>query len=309
MEEKVKNLMDIYISNKATQTQDTYKLIIEEFYENASVGLEKQTEDIWSYVFYLKNKPGMKSRNDNSKVFSARTINRNIQCLKGFYNFLLNTKKVKFNPFDDKAFRFKTKNLSQKRPTESLQFVNVKRLCNTPDRKTQIGKRDRAALTILFSTGIRRGELVALTLGDFRVTSKSTHYLNIRKGKGDKQRFATLPKWAVHPIMDLRDQRLSEGATVKDPFFVGYRYGIPGTDALKGRAIYDAFIHYRELAGLQGVYTPHSARATAITKLLYDGFTYKEVQQFSGHESVQMVEHYDKRVIGIENAVGKKISF
>lgn len=303
-------LMGIYISNKATSTKVTYGLIIEEFFERYKDDpLKVQIEDVWEYVFYLRTKPGMKARHEDSTEFSPRTINRNIQALKGFYGFLISIKKTEFNPFSDKAFRIKTKNLTQKRPTESLQFTQVRRFCNTPKGNDSIAVRDRAALTILFATGIRRNELVGLTVGDFRYTSTGTHYLVIRKGKGGKQRFATMPKWSIPAVAALRDRRLSEGANQNGYLFVSYRWGEVSKEPLRGRAVYDMFIEYRAQAGLPKIYTPHSARATAITKLLYDGKTYKEVQQFSGHESIQMVEVYDKRVIGIENAAGKNLSY
>ena len=54
-------------------------------------------------------------------------------------------------------------------------------------------------------------------------------------------------------------------------------------------------------AGAGNFVSPHSARATAITKLLSDGFSHREVQEFSRHASIQMVEVYDKRRISIDD--------
>jgi integrase len=55
--------------------------------------------------------------------------------------------------------------------------------------------------------------------------------------------------------------------------------------------------------------TPHSARATAITKLLTDGIPHREVQAFSRHASIQMVEHYDKRRFDVERSPAKGLEF
>jgi hypothetical protein len=48
---------------------------------------------------------------------------------------------------------------------------------------------------------------------------------------------------------------------------------------------------------------------TAISKLLSDGISHREVQEFSRHSSVQMVELYDKRRIGVEDNPGKKLEY
>ncbi len=55
--------------------------------------------------------------------------------------------------------------------------------------------------------------------------------------------------------------------------------------------------------------SPHSARATAITKLLDSGFSHRDVQEFSRHASVQMVEIYDKRRLQVDESPAKKLEF
>jgi integrase len=62
-------------------------------------------------------------------------------------------------------------------------------------------------------------------------------------------------------------------------------------------------------AGAGRYATPHSARATAITKLLADGIPHREVQEFSRHSSIQMVEWYDKRRFSVEQSPAKELSY
>lgn len=50
-------------------------------------------------------------------------------------------------------------------------------------------------------------------------------------------------------------------------------------------------------------------RATAITKLLEDGYCHGSVKDFSGHASVQMIELYDKRKNTIARSVGKNLQY
>ena len=53
----------------------------------------------------------------------------------------------------------------------------------------------------------------------------------------------------------------------------------------------------------------HSARATAITRLLAEGIPHREVQEFSRHASIQMVELYDKRRIGVDKNPGRGLDY
>jgi integrase len=73
--------------------------------------------------------------------------------------------------------------------------------------------------------------------------------------------------------------------------------------------LYRLFKHYCEKAGATQFLTPHSARATAITKLLADGIPHREVQEFSRHSSIQMVELYDKRRLTVEENPGKELDY
>jgi integrase len=61
--------------------------------------------------------------------------------------------------------------------------------------------------------------------------------------------------------------------------------------------------------GLEGDFTPHCARATAITQLLNQGFSHRDIKEFSRHSSIQMVEQYDKRRTSIDDSIAKKLSF
>ena len=78
---------------------------------------------------------------------------------------------------------------------------------------------------------------------------------------------------------------------------------------LSTSGLYSLFTQYCRLAGASKYITPHSARATAITKLLADGIPHRQVQEFSRHSSVQMVEVYDKRRIGVEENPAKDLDF
>ena len=73
--------------------------------------------------------------------------------------------------------------------------------------------------------------------------------------------------------------------------------------------MYNLFISLSKKAGVKGTVTPHYASATAITKILADGVPHREVQEFSRHASITMVEHYDKRRFGVDKSPAKGLKF
>jgi integrase len=105
------------------------------------------------------------------------------------------------------------------------------------------------------------------------------------------------------------NDRKKHGAKETDYLFVGYTGRAGSTPArvpISPAGLYQLFRHYAQLAGVPAHVTPHSARATAITKLLADGIAHRKVQEFSRHSSIQMVEVYDKRRVSVdENPAGQ----
>ena len=73
--------------------------------------------------------------------------------------------------------------------------------------------------------------------------------------------------------------------------------------------VYLLFKHYCQVVGAGTHATPHSARATAITKLLADGIPHRQVQEFSRHASIQMVEWYDKRRFSVDENAGVGLEY
>lgn len=313
MKEKIFNLLEIHCASMSVSTKSTYRGIVKEWrlflkarnFEGATVA------DVWEYVFYLQNKTGIKSRIDGSVEFSQRTIKKNIDCLRGFYRYLKDIEVIKTNPFDKKEFRFKVKQMSQKRPIELLPYEKIKKLLNTPDAKTKKGVRDRALLTAKFATGARVSEVTSIVVGDIKMSPQGQYYITIRRGKGNKQRVQTLPDWAMPDLLKIIEQRRKEGA--KSQCFIFVSYGttpeVPGSARLHRRYVYQLFVNYIKRAGLENIYSPHSARATAITKLLVDGEDYRYIQDFSGHASIEMVVAYDKRRTTLKTCPGKNLKY
>lgn len=333
-----------FLSLKAPNTQRTYLGIINEWCtflggeagsELAARKILKATDlEAIAYKGWLEKRLGQKPRYATSASSSRAlnkkqrfapkrdglqytlanaTIAKKFAALKRMYRMLIASKfDIHENPFDTDKVATPSAQSGQKRPTEMLDFKVVKKIIDLPDSKTPKGLRDRTILSTLFGGGLRRSELVALRLGDVQKTPKGTVYLRLRSTKAKRDADQALPSWAAQDIGRLLESRRESGAQDGDYLFISYRGKgghTPTNEALSDSGLYKLFKTYCLLAGATKFATPHSARATAITKLLSEGISHREIQEFSRHASVQMVEVYDKRRIGVDENPAKDLEF
>lgn len=221
---------------------------------------------------------------------NAPSTRRTKACLmSAFYDKLVMARIIDFNPFLGQMPR-KPSRWAQVRPTEALESADVQALCSAPDATTARGIRDRAILCLLFGGGFRRSEVVGLNIKDVRLVGQ---YCLIRlwKTKNGDVCDQGIPSWAFRAVAAHVKNRVESGAQYGDRLF----------DDLSDSGLYRLFKKYCKQCGFRARLSPHSARATAITKLLTDGHDYRAVQEFSRHSSVYMVEVYDKRFVRRED--------
>jgi integrase len=254
-----------------------------------------------------KKKDGLDATQSNA------TIHKKFAALRRIYRMLVASNLgLSENPFEADKVPPPPKDAGRKRPTQMIDFDLVMEIISLPDTSTAKGRRDRAILATLFGGGIRRSELVALRLGDVRKTSGGTTFLYLRHTKAKRDAEQALPTWAAEPLWSLIAERKADGASDADYLFVGFtgRAGqATSRGAISDTGVYLLFKRYCMAAGAGAFATPHSARATAITKLLSDGIPHREVQEFSRHASIQMVEWYDKRRFDVEQSPARDLSY
>ncbi len=252
-------------------------------------------------------------RDGLQSTLANATIAKKFAALRRIYRMAIATDLgVTKNPFDVDRVPPPSKQAGQKRPTEMVKFELVKEILELPDQNTPKGLRDRAILALLFGGGLRRSEVCGLRIGDVRRTQKGTVFLQLRATKAKKDAHQAIPAWAAKSVQALIQQRVKEGASAGDYLIIGYRGQggkSPSPDPISDNGLYRLFKSYCMRGGAGSSATPHSARATAITKLLSDGIPHREVQEFSRHSSIAMVELYDKRRIGVDENPGKELDY
>ena len=173
----------------------------------------------------------------------------------------------------------------------ALSTPEIEALVNScyEDRKV-IGLRDAAIIAILRSGGIRRQEIVKLTLADLDV---ATGELAINQGKGNKFRLVYLTSEAVAMIEDWLEVRGNLPGALICPVNRGGKITIRHF-AADGDGIYKIVKARAIVAGVDR-FSPHDFRRTFCTDLLESGEDVLTVQELAGHSSPATTAKYDKR--------------
>jgi site-specific recombinase XerD len=338
-----------FLSLKSPATRVTYSGIISEWCKflgcepgtNSSAAKILSATDLHAIAYrkFLETRPGEAPRFERSTAHKAHTrevvasqstrrakkkdgldatqsnatIHKKFAALRRMYRMLIASNLgISENPFEADKVPPPPKDAGRKRPTQMIDFELVTEIISMPDTTTPKGRRDRAILAVLFGGGIRRSELVALRLGDVRKTPSGTTFLYLRHTKAKRDAEQALPDWAAEALWELVKERKSDKASEGDYLFVSFtgRAGQRSTNKpISDTGVYLLFKQYCMAAGAGQFATPHSARATAITKLLSDGIPHREVQEFSRHASIQMVEWYDKRRFDVEQSPARGLSY
>lgn len=187
----------------------------------------------------------------------------------------------------------------------SLKFLNneqMTRLLNQPLLSTPIGLRDRAILELLFSTGLRVSEMVALNRDQIDLKTREFGII----GKGGHARIVFISHEAATYI----DRYLKSRTDKVLPLFVNYlkRNSIVYSEdksRLTSRAVQYLVKKYVRQAKLPVDATPHTLRHSMATDLLRAGADLRSVQELLGHANIATTQIYthitDSRLREVHN--------
>jgi integrase/recombinase XerD len=216
-------------------------------------------------------------RHADSKPSSA---NRRLSVLKRFYQLALRQRQVENDPCLQMA--------SAKQPVRfvhTLTEAQVEALLQAPDVATPLGLRERTMLELMYASGLRVSELVALKLVEL---SLNDGVLRIT-GKGSKTRLVPFGQearqWLERYLKDARGLILA--GQVDDALFVTGRGG-PMT-----RQMFWVIIKkHAARAGIKGPLSPHTLRHAFATHLLNHGADLRVVQLLLGHADISTTQIY-----------------
>jgi integrase/recombinase XerD len=213
---------------------------------------------------------------------SPRSVARAIACYRGFFKFLVLDGRLPGNPAEDlrppRAWKVLPRYLS---------VDEVDRLIAQPDVATPRGVRDRALIELLYATGMRVSELVALRPGDVNLEAS---YLTCT-GKGSRQRIVPIgdqaADWVERYAREVRPALLRRRSSPR--LFVNARGGGPGLSRV---GFWKILKGYARAAGLKRAISPHMLRHSFATHLLERGADLRAIQMMLGHADLSTTQIY-----------------
>ncbi len=212
------------------------------------------------------------------------SIARKLAALRTFFQFLVREGVVEQNP----AKLVATPRLEKKLP-KHLSIEDAIKFIETPDTETDLGKRDRAMLELMYATGVRVAELTKINLGhiDFR------NRLIRVTGKRRKERIVPFGEPALDALksyLEVREAFLNNAPiSEREPeaLFLNYQ-GTRITTRSVGRMV-DKYI--RMCAGMYDI-SPHALRHSFATHLLDSGADLRDIQELLGHARLSSTQIY-----------------
>ena len=229
-----------------------------------------------------------------SDKISNKTINRKISSLNSYYKFLLKIGEIKANPLNEhKALKTKSTIQLPFSENEILNVLNSKNFENSFE-----GYRDYLILDMLYSTGIRRQELIDLKIKNIDFSNRRIKVL----GKRNKERYIPLLEFTISLIKEYLEHRNKlKNIKSNDILFL----------TSKGKKIYDNLVYRITKKYFSGYSTklkksPHILRHTFATHLLNNGADLNSVKDLLGHTSLAATQIYTNRSIEEIKKVFKK---
>ena len=208
------------------------------------------------------------------------TANRRLSVLKRFYALALRQSKIALDPC--------LKMATARQPTRfvhTLSEAQVEALLGAPDVATPLGLRERTMLELMYASGLRVSELVALKIVEL---SLNDGVLRVT-GKGAKTRLVPFGGearvWLERYLQDGRGIILN--GQVDDALFVTGRGG-----AMTRQMFWVVIKKHALKAGIKAPLSPHTLRHAFATHLLNHGADLRVVQLLLGHSDISTTQIY-----------------
>lgn len=266
---------------RSQRTIDNYRLYLERFIDFAGdiAVVNITTELVRQYRLWLN-----RYKNDNGDSLLLITQNYHLVALRGFLTYL--SRRDIASLAADKIVLPKT----TRRQVTFLHYDEVMRLIAQIPLDSEQGLRDRAIVELLFSSGLRVSELVALNRDHINLKRREF----MVRGKGQKDRPVFISEAAAEQVAAYLSARqdtlpalfLSYSKHQRQPSLSGdFR-------RLSARSIQRLVAHYARLAGITKHVSPHTMRHSFATDLLMNGADLRSVQSMLGHSSIATTQIY-----------------
>lgn len=210
----------------------------------------------------------------------ATSANRRLSVFRRFYAWAMREHRAAADP----TLRIRSAKQAPRFPS-TLTEKQVEALLAAPDADTALGLRDRTMLELMYASGLRVSELVALKTVEVGLNEGVVRVM----GKGSKERLVPFGEeahgWLVRYLRDARPTLL--GARATDALFVTAR-----GEGMTRQQFWNIVKRHARAADVQAPLSPHTLRHAFATHLLNHGADLRVVQLLLGHADISTTQIY-----------------
>jgi integrase/recombinase XerC len=274
-----------YERNLSEHTLRNYQSDLEQFHDYlapADLKTGKRTEPPLAEIDHITVREWLATLHAAQK--QKASIARKLAALRTFFQFLVREGMLEMNP----AKLVSTPRLEKKLP-KHLSIEEAVKFVESPDLETDLGKRDRAILELMYATGVRVAELTKLNFGHVDFKNRLVRVT----GKRRKERIVPFGEPALAALkmyLEVRDGLLDAApVSLREPeaLFLNYQ-GTRITTRSVGRMV-EKYI--RICAGRYDI-SPHALRHSFATHLLDSGADLRDIQELLGHARLSTTQIY-----------------
>lgn len=267
------NEYKVYLTNEKHSSNNTVSSYIRDLTQFAvwldEMSFASVTDQVVSAYFkFLK---------ENGK--SKATVSRCVATLKGFYAYFIMSGHVVKSPM----VGITTERAEKKLPS-ILTGMEVELLLEQPVTSDLKGCRDKAMLELLYATGMRVSELLALNIDDVNLDAGV-----VRCHSSNKERVVPMYHAAVNILNDyisvVREQLLADPD--ENALFVNM-----SGERMSRQGFWKIIKHYQSKAKIEKDITPHTLRHSFAAHLLENGADLKSIQEMLGHSDISSTQVY-----------------
>lgn len=230
----------------------------------------------------------------NDNEMAPKTINRKLASASSFFDFLIEKGLIQYNPCSS----IKRPRQEVKNATNDLSDEEISKLLALIDQLEGPGLLHKAILYTLFTTGIRKAELINLKIKN--IVQKEDQYVIEIVAKGGKRLTKVLHPKCYEVIQEYLALHLNENEKLhpEDWVFRPSRNPLNPEHTLKPlnpKSVDYIIKSWCKKAGITTRISPHSARASYIGSALENGIDLYKISKDVGHSSVKTTEEYNKR--------------
>lgn len=270
------------VKNYAARTIENREVYLRYFIEWCEERGLSRPQDITKPILERYQRYLFHYRKKNGEPLSTRSQHTRIVPVRAYFKWLTRENYILYNP----ASEIDLPRLEKRLPKHVLNQQEAELILSQPDLTTAFGLRDRAILETLYSTGIRRMEVIHINLYDIDADRGT---LMVRQGKGRKDRMVPIGERALDWIIKYRDEIRPELMMPNDD---GTLFLTNLGEAFTRNRMTQLVRDYVKAADIGKEGSCHLFRHTMATLMLENGADIRFIQAMLGHANVSTTQIY-----------------